>query len=148
MSKRTGKLKRNSVTKAYINKDMESWNKSQVIDKYNARVEVMKNTTVYTKHGMITHDKRYKGESGKIVSIIKHENKLSTDQAYYFLYVMQQSGMTYKQTKLQLLSSKEFEEYDKRKKGRISKQQLEKQQKRDNIARYRASKERHKVNKK
>ena len=118
LSEKTGKLKRNSKTKQYIEKDMKSWKRTKVINNYHEEIKDIENDTVYSRHGMLTHDKRYKGKNGKIVSIIKTENNLTRSQAYYFFYVMTQSGMTYKQTKLQLLSNKEFEEYDKNRKGR------------------------------
>jgi len=118
LSDKTGKLKRNSATKKYIEKDMISWKRSQVINNYNEEIKSIDNDTVYTSHGMLTHDKRYKGKNGKIISIIKNENNISRDQAYYFFYLMTQGGMTYEQTKLQQLTNKEFEEYDARKKMR------------------------------
>ena len=124
LSDKTGKLKRNSATKKYIEKDMVSWKRSQVINNYNEEVKALDlknvnvNDTLYTPHGLLTHDKRYKGKNGKIISIIKNENNISRDQAYYFFYLMTQGGMTYEQTKLQQLTNKEFEEYDARKKMR------------------------------
>ena len=118
ISKRTGKLKQNTATKQFINKEMKEWKNKTAIDNYTDRMSNVRNDTVFTRHGMLTHDKRYKGETGKIVSIIKYENNLSTDQAYYFFYTMNQSGMTYKETKKQLLSNKEFEMYDKNKRLR------------------------------
>jgi len=121
ISDRTGKLKRNKDTKQYINQTMKQWKREQAIDNYNNRIKSIstKDSTYPTRHGMFTHDKRYKGENGKIISIIKHENKLSTNQSYYFWYIMTQNNLSYKETKKQLLSNKEFEEYDKRKNGKI-----------------------------
>ena len=115
ISKKTGKLKRNKKTKNYINVQMEQWKRRDVIDNYTKRTKGIYNDTNYTHHGMLVHDKRYKGENGKIVSIIKNDNRISRDQAYYFLYHMEQSNMSYTQTKKQLMSNKEFEEYDVRK---------------------------------
>ena len=123
ISKRTGKLKRNSVTKQYIEKDMAEWKRKEVIDRYNKRVaqpayqdrknikEIAVTDTVFTPHGMLTHDKRYRGESGKIVSIIRRENKLTSDQAYYFFYIMTSNNLSYQDAKKQLLSNHEFEVY-------------------------------------
>lgn len=113
ISKKTGKLKQNSKTKNFIEKDMESWKRQQAIDNYHERIKEIPNDTVLTRHGMLTHDKRYKGENGKIISIIKHENKLNTKQAYFFFYTMTQNNLTYKETKRQLLTNKEFEQYGK-----------------------------------
>ena len=118
LSAKMGKLKQNKKTSIFIAEQRIEWDRKKAVDNYVERISNIKNDTVYTRHGMLTHDKRYKGENGKIVSIIKHENKLSTNQAYYFFYFMTQSGLTYNETKQQLLSSKEFEEYDKRKKGK------------------------------
>ena len=118
LSDRTGKLKQNKKTKIFIEQERIEWDRKKAVDNYIDRISDLKNDTVYTRHGMLTHDKRYKGENGKIVSIIKHENKLSTNQAYYFFYFMTQSGLTYREAKKQLLSSKDFEEYDKRKRGK------------------------------
>jgi hypothetical protein len=123
LSKKTGKLKQNTTTKTYINETMEQWKRRDAINKHIDRMNDVKNDTVYTRHGMLVRDKRYKGETGKIVSIIKHENKLSTNQAYYFYYFMSQqrlkTNFTYEQAKKQLLSNKEFEEYDKRKRSKV-----------------------------
>lgn len=133
ISKRTGKLKRNSVTKQFIETDMKEWKNTQVVDRYNERIKDIPNDTVYSRHGMLTHDKRYKGENGKIISILRRQTrkvrdengklktekvKLSTNQAYYFWYVMTQNNLSYKETQRQLLSNKEFEDYDKNKKAR------------------------------
>jgi hypothetical protein len=120
ISKQTGKLKQNTVTKQYIETDMRAWKRAKAIDNYSDRMSDIPNDTVYSRHSMLTHDRRYRGETGKIIQIIKNENKLSTDQAYYFFYIMNQSNMTYNQTKKQLLSNKEFEAYDARKKARIA----------------------------
>ena len=129
LSDRTGKLKQNKKTKIFIAEQRIAWDRKIAVDTYIDKVKPVgldgksqrgsMNDRVYTPHGTLTHDKRYKGETGKIVSIIKHENKLSTSQAYYFFYFMRQSGLSYKETKKQLLSSKDFEEYDKSKKKAV-----------------------------
>lgn len=134
ISKKTGKLKRNTTTKQFIETDMKEWKNTQVIDRYNAKIVNIENDTVYTRHGMFTHDNRYKGENGKIISILRHQTRkvkdqktgkwktervhLSTNQAYYFWYTMTQNNMSYKETQRQLLSNSEFEEYDKSKRAR------------------------------
>ena len=115
ISKRTGKLKQNKTTKRFIETDMKAWQRKEVIDNYSKEVKGIKNDTVYTRHGMLTHDKRYIGKTGKIVSIIRHENKITTNQAYYFFYIMNQYDLSYEETKKQLLTNKEFEMYAKRK---------------------------------
>ena len=123
ISAKTGKLKRNSKTKQYIDHDMESWKRTKVIDTYHEEVKNIDYTdSLLTHHGTLTHDKRYKGKNGKIISIIKHENNISRDQAYFLFYIMTKSGMSYKQVKEQQLSNKEFEMYDTNKRLRIAKQ--------------------------
>ena len=120
ISKKTGKLKQNKKTKNFITDTMQYWKRKESIDNHKDKMsKIAYDDTNYTPHGVRTRDKRYKGETGKIVSIIRHENKLSRDQAYYFYYMMfQGKGMSYEETKKQLLSNKEFEDYDKNKKLR------------------------------
>ena len=114
ISEKTGKLKRNKKTKAFI-ENLSEYKASTYVESYNERIKDIKNDTVYTRHGMLTHDDRYKGENGRIIQIIKNENKLTTNQAYYFFYHMTTNGLSYKETRSQLLSNKEFEMYEKRK---------------------------------
>ena len=142
ISKKTDKLKRNRTTKLYLEdyKDYKTTTTTKrvkgkrvvtkqipYIDDYQERIQELKgqekslksrNKSVYTFHGMLTHDKRFKGENGRVIQIIKNENNLTTNQAYYFFYFMTQNGLTYQETRKQLLSNKDFEMYDKLKKGR------------------------------
>ena len=117
ISDKTGKLKRNTKTKTFIDSTMREWRHTKVIDRHTDKMAEKVNDTVYTRHGMYVKDPRYKGETGKIISIIRNENKtlngnrLTTDQAYYFYYFMNENGLTYQQAKTQLLSSREFEIY-------------------------------------
>ena len=117
ISTKTGKLKANTNTKQYIEIDMREWKRTRAIDNYKHKTDdIIKNRndnedTVYTNHGMLIHDKRYKGESGRIVSIIKNSHNLTTDQAYFFFYSMNENNWTYSQAKKQLLSNQEFEIY-------------------------------------
>lgn len=76
------------------------------------------NDTVYSPWGVLTHDDRYKDDTAKVAKHLQRKHGLSNDQAYYFLYVMTQSGMTYQETMTQLLTNKEFEIYDQTKKER------------------------------
>ena len=115
ISSKTGKLKRNTVTKTYLNTTMEQFKRRDAVDNYVRKSTRIDNDTNYTKHGLLTQDKRYKGESGKIITIIKQENRISTNQAYYFFYFMTRYGLSYMETKEQLLTNKEFEEYEKAK---------------------------------
>ena len=138
ISQKTGKLKRNKKTKRFIEYDMREYKLATVVDNYTRKTRKIENDTNYTHHGLLTHDRRYKGETGKvvtiirnenrvrnprdesekIVSIIEHQNRLSNDQAYYFFWYMNKHNLTYAETKEQLLSNKEFEDYDKNKKAR------------------------------
>lgn len=127
ISKRTGKIKQNTATKQFITVEMKEWKSTKAIDNYRKKVKTIVNDTTFTDHGLVTHDKRYRGETGSVVSILKHRHNLSLNQAYYMFYMMNDHrdengklirGMSYKTAQAQLLSSKEFEEYDKNKRGR------------------------------
>ncbi len=103
--------------------DYDDEEESEVNDEVEGWLEFARsvdNDTTLSRHGMLTHDDRYKGETGSIVSMIQNENNLSNDQAYYMLYFTLTNNLTYEEAKEQLLSSKEFEEYDKLKKARKS----------------------------
>ena len=80
--------------------------------------DVERGDTVLSQHGMLTHDERYKGRTAETVNMIKNDNNLSNDQAYYFLYFMLTNDLTYEEAKDELLSSKDFENYDKLKRER------------------------------
>jgi hypothetical protein len=117
ISKKTGKLKANTKTKQYIETDMREWRHVKVIDRYKTKItdnkdyDDIETGSNYSPYGMIVHDKRYKGETGRIISIIKNDNNLTSDQAYYFFYTMTYNNWSYNQTKKQLLTSQEFEVY-------------------------------------
>lgn len=84
------------------------------VDLYSKKVKSVENDTVLSRWGMLTKDDRYKGETHDIVSAIKKDMKINNKQAYYFAYVMLQSGMTYKQAKRQMRTDKLFEKYSKK----------------------------------
>lgn len=111
ISKRTGVLKRNKRTREFINVTMRDWKAEKAIDRYVQKVSRIRNDTVLTKFGMIVHDPRYKGETGRVISILKNRHNLTTDQAYYFYYMIQTQGLTYERAKKELLTSKDFEIY-------------------------------------
>lgn len=117
ISKRTGKLKQNRTTKEFINVKMDEYKRAKAIDNNRRKVSKIENDTNYTLHGLLTQDKRYKGETGRAITIIKNENRLSRNQAFYFYYYMIRYNLSYAETKKQLLSNREFEEYDRNKKG-------------------------------
>lgn len=88
------------------------------ISEYFESVNDIENDTTYTKHGMLTEDKRYNNTTSEIISKLRNIHHLSNDQAYYFHYFAVSNGLTYEETKEQLLSSKDFENYDKLKRAR------------------------------
>ena len=64
ISKRTNKLKRNKTTKQFIEHDMREYKLATVVDNYTKKARTIDNDTNYTHHGLLTHDRRYKGETG------------------------------------------------------------------------------------
>jgi DhnA family fructose-bisphosphate aldolase class Ia len=78
----------------------------------------VKNDTVFSRWGMLTQDKRYNDDTENLVKQLSLKHNLSNDQAHYFLYMMVENNLTYEEAKEQLLSNKEFEDYDKLKKAR------------------------------
>lgn len=85
------------------------------IDDYAERTKTIKNDTVYSRWGMLTSDERYQNETEKYVNYIRKTFNLSNDQAYYFLYMMISNNMTFEEAREQLLTSEQFEMYDKNK---------------------------------
>lgn len=85
------------------------------VDTYINDMSTKKNDTVNTRWGMYTHDKRYKDNTAKTVRIIQRDLRINNKQAYYFLYIMTTNGLTYEQTKQQLMSNQQFEMYRRRK---------------------------------
>lgn len=89
------------------------------VDRYVIDSKEIKNDTTWSNWGMLTQDKRYRDDTARIAKYLQKRYGLSNDQSYYFIYTMFQSNMTFKQTKQQLLTNKEFEIYDKLKKQRL-----------------------------
>jgi hypothetical protein len=81
--------------------------------RYKEKFDKVENDTVYSPWGMMTHDKRYKGETERMVNKIRIAHNLSNDQAHYFLYWMYQNNQSYERAKSELLSNRDFEMYDK-----------------------------------
>jgi len=76
---------------------------------------------------MIVRDKLYKGETGRVISILKSRHNLTTDQAYYFYYMIQTQGLDYERAKKELLTDKDFEIYiSKNKKRAMNPSEFEK----------------------
>lgn len=89
------------------------------VDRYVIDSKEIKNDTTWSDWGLLTQDKRYRDDTARIAKYLQKRYGLSNDQSYYFIYTMFQSNMTFKQTKQQLLTNKEFEIYDKTKKQRL-----------------------------
>ena len=85
------------------------------IDNYVDYIKTRKNDTVYSRWGMLTHDERYQDVTERYVNYIRKTFNLSNDQAYYFLYMMISNNMTFEEAREQLLTSEQFEMYDKNK---------------------------------
>lgn len=71
----------------------------------------VKNTSVFSRHGMLLHDSVYKGRYNNVVQNIRKRDNLTNDQAYYFAWFMLEHDMSYEQTRKELLSSRDFEIY-------------------------------------
>src|SRR5690554_6621300 len=89
------------------------------LDAYANRTKTLKNDTVYSRWGMLTHYERYQKETEKYVNYIRKTFNLSNDQAYYFLYMMISNNLTFEEAREQLLTSEQFEMYDKNKARRL-----------------------------
>ena len=109
-------VKIDKKTKQVIkSKNYKTTLKNQKINEFVFKAQDVKNDTTYTKWGMLTQDKRYKDDTARVVKRLERQHKISNNQAYYMLYFMTRNNISYKQARLQLLSNKEFEMYDKRK---------------------------------
>lgn len=89
-------------------------------DEFNnlRKIEKAENNTTFHPHGWLLQSKKYQGRYEEAVARIRRRDKLSNDQAHYFAYFMMDSGYSYEFTRTELLSSREFEQYDKLKKQR------------------------------
>lgn len=113
VDKKTGKIQKKTNYKR-AKEDLK-------VDRYAIDAKAIENDTTWSNWGMLTQDKRYRDDTARIAKYLQKRYNLSNDQSYYFLYTMFQSNMTFKQTKLQLLTNKEFETYDQAKKERQQK---------------------------
>ena len=98
-------IKANNYKKALYQKQTEM---------YSQKIRNAENKSIYSNWGLFTQDNRYKDDTMRIVQSIKKREKINSKQAFYFLYFMQSNGLTYKQTREQLMSNKEFEMYAKK----------------------------------
>lgn|SRR5574344_613394 len=117
LSKRTGKIKRNSTTRLFVERMTKS---NRLVDDWSVKVNKVNHENYPTRWGMISHDRRFKGETGNVVTFLKNENHLSNDQAWYMAYIIQEYEIPYETAKTQLIGNNEFEIYHskKRKKPR------------------------------
>ena len=88
---------------------------NKIINDYKVFAYNLENDTVYTDWGMLTHDKRYRDKTLKVVKMLQQEHNLSNDQAFYMLYYMFQFNKSYSDAIDELLSSRDFEMYVSRK---------------------------------
>ena len=111
-SKKTGKVIKGKAYKNIRSTLIGPKDVNRFVD--NART--IKNDTTYSRWGMLTQDPRYRDNTAKQVKALQYEHNLTTNQSYYFLHYMTVNNVSYKLAKKELLSSKEFEIYDKAKK--------------------------------
>lgn len=118
------RVNKNGEISKYSQKKISKVNDTKrVVNNYLKWVNKVDNDTIYSKWGMLTQDKRYRNKIKKVAKTMERNFKdfygkgkgLSNDQIYYFLYFAVQGEYTYEETANQLLTSKEFEIYDKRK---------------------------------
>src|SRR5690554_2341084 len=107
ISKNTGKVIKG--------KNYQRLLKDYDIDNYAERTKTIKNDTVYSRWGMLTRDERYRDETEKYVNYVRKTFGLSNDQAHYFVYMMISNNLTFEEAREQLLTSEQFEMYDKNK---------------------------------
>jgi hypothetical protein len=102
-----------------FNKLVENIDYSKKIDNfrdyYNKKVVGDNNDTIYSPWGAITHDKRYKDKTARVVKKLQERHNLSTNQGYYMLYMMTTHNMSYVTAVNELLSNEQFEMYRKSK---------------------------------
>ena len=84
-------------------------------DYYYKNVDGDKNDTTYSPWGAITHDKRYKDKTARVVKKLQERHNLSINQGYYMLYMMTTHNMSYQTAVSELLSNEQFEMYRKSK---------------------------------
>lgn len=85
------------------------------VDRYVIDMKDVKNDTVYTRWGMYINDKRYRDKTARTANTLRKRLKITNDQAYYFLYIMSRYDMTFEQTRIELMSNKEYEIYSDKK---------------------------------
>ena len=80
-------------------------------DYYNKKVVGDNNDTTYSPWGAITHDKRYKDKTARVVKKLQEKHNLTVNQGYYMLYMMITHDMSYQTAVNELISNEQFEMY-------------------------------------
>lgn len=88
------KLKNEIVISNYRNETIKEVDK--LINRFKLD-DISNNDTTLTLWGRMTHDKRFKDDTARIVKRIQKDADLNNDQAYYFLWLMYTEGYTYQQ---------------------------------------------------
>lgn len=88
------KLKKEILISNYREKTIEETNK--LINRFKLD-DITNNDTTLTPWGRMTHDKRFKDDTAKVVKRIQLDADLNNDQAYYFLWLMYTENYTYQQ---------------------------------------------------
>lgn len=105
------------------NVDYNNIKRSVSIDNFNKEVQndIIKggaNDTVLSDWGYLHHKTSppaIRNKSAKTIKYIQKTLNVNNDQAYYFLYYMVTNNKTFAETKHELLSSREFEMYSRKK---------------------------------
>lgn len=92
--------------------------------------KTVKNDTTLSNWGLLNQDERYRHQTTEYINFVRRDLNITSDQAYYFVYTMLQTGMTYKETKKELLANKEFEIYVSKSKNNPSKRKYKRYGKR------------------
>lgn len=87
------KLKNEIVISNYRNETIKEVD--NLINRF--KLDDANNDTTLTPWGRMTHDKRFKDDTARIVKRIQKDADLNNDQAYYFLWLMYTEGYTYQQ---------------------------------------------------
>ena len=105
---KTGKVVKGKVYKKIIDTYPNPKTMADNFVKYAWEVDMDRTKS---RWGMLTHDKRYRDKTAYTAKFIEKRHKISTDQSYYFLYIMTKYKRSYTDAQTELLSSRDFEEY-------------------------------------
>ena len=108
LNKKTGKVVKGKVYKKIIDTYPNPKTMADNFVKYAWEVDMDRTKS---RWGMLTHDKRYRDKTAYTAKFLEKRHEISTDQSYYFLYIMTKYKMSYTDAQTELLSSRDFEEY-------------------------------------